>query len=449
MEKKNIYKNQEEINKRIANEMIKNMHIDVTTGSDRRSDDRIFNELKKDHLQNKKIARLVKECEEFGKQSFSLYRKGYESDIPSMDFSLFIKELISLMDVETLILFLEYYSRTNFETIYYYGSSDVDREIKRFGQSILEKSGLGIVDTEFSINQLMKNDTAQKILKEKMTSIEYNHLLSLEENKNESSHKQTIYNILSLNIDQYFISEKDMYLDFKTFLSLNYNSNTIERRFVWTNQASNHVLYYSLGIYNYNKGPMIKQLVDKYNFWLKWTKEAHSWYEEQQFIQEDTLSFNIYQSETDFYEKIKSLGLGERVYLLYDYARQTSMGEWEGDSYYATRCFGINEKNCLNKLKSIGILEESKNLKYVATKLTKQELLDKATTSGIDLKKSWTKDKMYEYLIQTQEGVNILNGYLNQIELVHLNKKYESDMFNLLNHIENNIPIIQLLCLIQ
>ena len=81
---------EKELNERIANEIIKNIHIEVTEGSGRRNDE-IFNSLKKDYFQNKKIACLVKECEEFGKQSFPLYRKGYESNMPSMDFSLFIK----------------------------------------------------------------------------------------------------------------------------------------------------------------------------------------------------------------------------------------------------------------------------------------------------------------------------------------------------------------------
>lgn len=94
------------------------------------------------------------------------------------------------------------------------------------------------------------------------------------------------------------------------------------------------------------------------------------------------------------------------------------------------------------------ILVESTDLRYVVNKLTKQELLDEATANGIDLKKSWTKDKMYDHLIQTTEGVKLLNDYLSQMNLVCLNKKYESDMINLLNHIESNIPIIQLLCLI-
>lgn len=441
---------EKELNERIANEIIKNIHIEVTEGSGRRNDE-IFNSLKKDYFQNKKIACLVKECEEFGKQSFPLYRKGYESNMPSMDFSLFIKELISSMDTETLISFLEYYGRDDFEALYGHTYSCVDSEIKRYGESILRKYGFEVVEDEDDDKiEFTKNNKVRSFLKGHMLPMEYEHFINLESKRKEISLKETIYDILSMDIDQCFISEKNMYLDFKAFLSLNYNTNSTDRRFVWTDcsHSDNHILYYSLGIYNYNEGPMIDQLIDKYNFWLKWTKEANNWYEDQMYIQKDILNFNYYQPKTDFYEKVKSLGLGERAYLLYDYTYRTNIGVWEGESYYATRSFGINEEKCLNKLKSMDILVESTDLRYVVNKLTKQELLDEATANGIDLKKSWTKDKMYDHLIQTTEGVKLLNDYLSQMNLVCLNKKYESDMINLLNHIESNIPIIQLLCLI-
>lgn len=403
----------------------------------------------KNYMLNDKIAKIVKECEAIGKTSFPLYRKGYETDYPVTDFSLFIKELIISNDSQTLIDFLEYYNQENFDEIKYPIESDINRIIKRYGLYILGKSGISI-STNYTMNSnQFFSKRIRDVLKSNMTPLEYDYFYMTFQEEKGYSYKQVINQILKIDVEQYIESELNMHLDLKSFLSINFHYNTIDRRFCWTiYDTTGIVLFYSLGIYNYTAGTQITQLIDKYNFWLKWEKEENISFKEQEYIYKDSLVFDVYNPQTDLFEKIKTLGLGERFYFLYDYAYKNYIGTWDGSSSYITRSFGINEEDCFNKLKSMELLVEATDLRFVTDKLTKIELLDLAKSNGIELKKSWTKEKMYEYFIQNQIGKDLLKERLSQMGAVCLNKLYELDVVNLLHHIEKNRPIIQLLCVV-
>ena len=394
------------------------------------------------------LKKLISECKEFGKISNPLYRKGYESDIPSMDFSIVTKELLIKRDYDTLIVFLEnlyneYYNST------WYNSYKFDYELKRYAIRLLSKFHVKIPQNTY------EEDINLFILKHKDLLeglLSYTEIEAIERycKRPEYIPSEALIKMANEDYDIYVRANDDMfYWELKTLFALYQKTPSFESRYSWINSNEAILIYYSLGFYDLALTDKWVKLKDRLLYLDKWNKEINHYVGVDYNTNFDHIQEkHINKSCTDFLQKIKQLGLVERVFFLYDFANTIGYELWNGTCSYDTKKWGINEQLCIKKLLDLDLLYPSDEFDLLSETLSKEELLSFSSQINVPIKKSWTKRKMYDTIIDTEQGKSLLIDEVRKRGVLKLNPIYKQDMDCTLQQIEYNKQILQLLCMI-
>jgi len=394
------------------------------------------------------LKKLISECEEFGKISNPLYRKGYESDIPSMDFSIVIKELLIKRDYDTLIVFLESLYNAYYNSVCY-NPYKFDYELKRYAIRLLSKFHVKIPQNAY------EEDINLFILKHKDLLdglLSYTEIESIERYCKHPEYipSEALIKMANDDYDIYVRTNDDMfYWELKTLFALYQKIHSFESRYSWINSNEAILIYYSLGFYNLALTDKWVKLKDRLLYLDKWNKEINHYVEVDYNTNFDHIQEkHINKSCTDFLQKIKQLGLVERVFFLYDFANTIGYELWDGKCSYNTKKWGINEKLCIEKLLELNLLCPSDEIDLLSETLSKEEFLAFSSQINVPIKKSWTKRKIYDAIINTEQGKSLLIDEVKKRGFLKLNPIYEQDMDYTLQQIEYNKKILQLLCMI-
>ncbi|MDR3714759.1 MAG: hypothetical protein P4L51_18240 [Puia sp.] len=149
---------------------------------------------------------------------------------------------------------------------------------------------------------------------------------------------------------------------------------------------------------------------------------------------------------TDLPEKLRQLTLGERLHF-FDFAH----GEgkyWSGISSYKTRWLGVNEEESVAHMLSLGLFEENNDIEAILETTSKGELKEAAEKAGLEVKKSWTRKKLYENLRKSQEGEAFLASFLVGRTVLLFKEEYRADMERLVafqDYIKRTVDLIAMI----
>ncbi len=143
----------------------------------------------------------------------------------------------------------------------------------------------------------------------------------------------------------------------------------------------------------------------------------------------------ILETQTDLNEKMKQLYVGERIHF-FDFASSVDfVGKyWNGGSSYKTRSIGIRENESVRKMLNLGLFMPSNSIESVSEIASKGELKEAAENAGFEIKKSWTKDKIYENLMKLEEGKVFLETYIKEKKILSFNEGYRTDLISVLDN---------------
>jgi hypothetical protein len=376
---------------------------------------------------NQKLVALIDSVRSIGHHENPLLRKEYavSSRMPCQDFSLWVSQQIKEKDFHTLWLFVKtlYNEDGNPQ-----GSFDLSGMVENIlVQTVSEKYGITSIDAKKEIDKLNLHDNKDQA-------------------QEESSLKKAFDNFFLKKFSNYIIAEDKIILELQSFFILNKGIDDFNREFWISEGKEAEVLAKILSVYSLQtKSEGFEFLIAKANKFLKEMKR-------NKFSKDYWKSYRYYKNEnidltyslvldTDLAEKLKSLSVGERLHF-FDYGTTYSYRNyWNGDSTYKTRSSGINEADSLQKIIDLNVFEIVKDIECIPEITSKGELKEKAEKHGLEIKKSWTFDKMFLNLKNTTEGLAFLNDFIKNKKILKFKPEYKSDLAKIIEY-QGKIKIV-------
>lgn len=402
---------------------------------------------------NEKIVNLINRIRPIGKSDNIFARKEYDTFMYCVDFSDFVRDLIIENDLCTLCAFLEILTMESYETksksSYHFYSILSKKAI-----SVVLDHGFPIEEHELYIayanNDREFTEKVDPLLKKHFAIYEYEKLISYLTSA-AISKKEALKHLLTNDIQKYIITEKQARDEIKSIFILYGGLAPFEKeRGYWIYGKSMPVLFYALSIYNFSTTEFINQLIERRNFFIKWSNEDLNYDIEQPMLTiEDIGNIDQLEVETDIIEKLKRLSIIERLYFLKSYAESNNCTYWNVEAVsYEIKSYGVNELQIKAKLIELDLFEYSKDTESILYLYDKSQLKEKAESAGFQLKKSWTKQKIYEYLKSTESGTMFIENEVEEKKMIKLREKYIADTTSILRYKQRIKNIIQLICFI-
>lgn len=376
---------------------------------------------------NPKLAALLDSVKSIGHPDFPLLRKEYatSSRMPCQDFSLWVSQQLKDKDYNTLWLFVKrlYNDDDNLHVGIDFSGMFDDVLVK----TVSEKYGISATDAKKEIDKLNLQDNKTKT-------------------QEASPLRKAFDNFLSKDFSNYILAEDEAILDLQSFFILNNGIDDFNREFWISEGKEAEVLAKMLSVYSFQiQQQGFEFLITKANKFLKEMKSdklSKDYWNSYQYykIGNVNLSYSL-ELDTDLAEKLKSLSIGERLHF-FDYATTYSYRNyWNGDSTYKTRSFGINEAASLQKIIGLNIFEIVSDIDSIPEITSKGELKEKAEQSGLEIKKSWTLDKIFINLKNSEKGLTFLNSFISDKMILKFKPEYKSDLTKIIEY-QSKIKIV-------
>ena len=202
------------------------------------------------------------------------------------------------------------------------------------------------------------------------------------------------------------------------------------------------------------KSSGLEILISKANQFIKKMKKEEKEYKAVYWkaipyfnITDINLSYTI-NTKTDILNKLQSLGIGERLHF-FDFASSHSFAKyWSGNSRFKTKQIGVCETESVKKMTELNLFTYTDDIECIPYIATKDEFKSKAEQGGFELKKSWNVQKIYEYLIKSEEGKIFLKNYIQVKKPVKFNAIYDDDLHLIIDFQEQIKIISQLISMI-
>lgn len=404
--------------------------------------------------QNRKIQEILDKYEGVGKTRNPLYRNNYEQNYPAGDFSQYIIKWIEENDIKTLVEFLELFYNCDYDRKVYTYAHYIFSNMCDYSMRLFAKKNIIVNEyILYNYNNLKLNKKADNCLKQNLSEYEYDYMSYCMQSDQENR-TSVLEKYIRLDYSQIVETDTKFYNEIKALLILFQDETDLRKRICLLDLFENSYIYYSLGIYDFKFTNKADILLTKRDFVNKWHFKCSESYDDT-ITELDDLDYwlniqnlpqnNILSVETDLLDKIKSLGLIERSYFLHDFALERKNNAWSGEASYHTRYKGINEKETLSKLLDLNLIEHSTDYTFIKDKLLKSDLIEICTDNNIVVKPSWTKDKIIQAIIDTDD--NILKNWATKLNFFQLNPYYEDDIDKILIHIKGNIDTIRFILL--
>jgi hypothetical protein len=369
---------------------------------------------------NELLLTIFESVKELGHSENLLLRKEYDlnSRMPSSDFSIWLINKFKNKDYESIWAFVkELYGNDEDPG----GGINVDEMMIKITTPILAKKyGMSVNETNKELVETMKSS--------EFTENSKNH---------KSRQKQLFESFLSKDLNTYIESDEKVIYEIQSFFILKSGMDDFMRGF-WIGEGSvSETLSKVLCVYDFSiKLSGFETLVLKANKFLKEMKKEEKdvgsyggWELIPYFKVKDLKkSFSI-ESKTDIQKKLQSLGLGERLHF-FDFASSNTFSQyWSGNSSYKTRSVGVCEKESIKKMVELNLFTYTNDIESILDISNKGELKDQAEKNGFELKKSWNLQKIYEYLLKSEEGKIFLQNFSQEKRGLKFNHTYKDDLF--------------------
>lgn len=378
-------------------------------------------------VSNSKLTALIDSVKSIGHPDYPLLRKEYatSSRMPCQDFSLWVSQQLKDKDYDTLWLFIKtlYNDDDNLQV-----GIDISGMFEDvLVQTVSEKYGISATEAKKEIDKLNLHDNKTKT-------------------QEVSPLRKAFENFLSKDFGNYIIAEDKAILDLQSFFILNKGIDDFNREFWISEGKEAEVLSKMLSVYSFQiQSKRFEYLINKANKFLKEMKSDELskdyWNSYPYYKISNIHSSYSLELDTDLSEKLKSLSIGERLHF-FDYATTYSYRNyWNGDSTYKTRSFGINEPASLQKIIDLNIFDIVSDIDSIPEITSKGELKEKAEQSGLEIKKSWTLDKIFTNLKNTDKGISFLNDFVRDKKILKFKAEYKPDLSKIIEY-QSKIKIV-------
>lgn len=160
---------------------------------------------------------------------------------------------------------------------------------------------------------------------------------------------------------------------------------------------------------------------------------------------------NINLSENNNTHKyLLSLPISSRLHYFdtIDYLNRKNVVSLLESTYYSTRNFGIDINDSVKLLTNSDQFILSSVNENILKSYTKDKLISICSELDIDIKKTWSKKKIFESILLNQNGKKIIGKFISENFIVFYNKKYRDELNELIQYKQSIRNIFELLCFI-
>lgn len=373
-----------------------------------------------------------------GRPNNDFIRDGYETVMPSIDFTSFFKECINNNDIESIYQYLCLLKGWGYDSeasqISGFSSSFVtDRLEKYYKNTYLIYEILAKPNNLYQYNELLHN-----IEKEfKGITVEYVLGILLPQYMND---KERVKKIAGLDFTKHLVISQECkneiltvffyllpYFDFNRGYFNSLGEDCLAER-----------VSFALTIYDFNVINM-ELMANIANLIIDTEAKNNDYYKEMpKFIGIKDTEYKTPISDS-LKDKLSSYGIAERYFLLHDLYMCGST-----EPYYKTKSMGINENDTLKRFIEDGFIIKNTDRACLMT-LTKDELINIANEQNITVRKSWTKSKIFTCITENESCSDVINKKINDLNIMQINPIYENDFKQLIDYQKEINQVVKLL----
>ena len=367
-----------------------------------------------------KLKALIDSVKSIGHPDYPLLRKEYAttSRMPCTDFSNWVSQQLKDKDYNSLWVFVKTLYNENDNLQFGIDFSEMIDEVLII--TVSEKYGVSQADAKREVGKLKLHDNKNQA-------------------KELSPLRKAFDSFLKKDFRNYIVAEDNTTLELQSFFILSNGIDDFNREFWISEGKEAEMLSKTLSVFSFKTQRQgFEYLITKANKFLKEMKTDKDtkdyWGDYPYYKIEDINSTYSLNTDTDLVDKLKSLSIGERLHF-FDYATTYSYRKyWDGDSTYKTRSFGINETSSFEKIISLNIFDIVADIESIPEIISKGELKEKAEHKGFEIKKSWTLDKIFINLKNSDKGIAFLNDIVRERKILKFKEEYKPDLEKIIKY---------------
>lgn len=432
-------------NQKTESSVFMDTSINITTNIIKGNEKQIYHKKSKSTIE---FTQLLDSVKKIGKEENPLFRRGYETSMPCYDFSLYVRVQLQNNNIDALWDFYQMYYQIESPNEERTSTSQFEMELVERAIQILKRSNPKLdIKYDFDLERIY-NDNIENALKNGFDDYDFTEFKSAIFKKPTTIHNDFI-KFIQIPLEIYVKTETKAFQDLRSFQLINGSEISHQRRGFWLTDI-NQTLVLVMSVYDYQVMPNIKILITRANKFLeRMRKDVDYWKDYPEFNMTQLKQTYELKVDTDLVEKLKSLGIAERHFFINDFAKSQNLKYWDGlKSTYKTRQMGIYEPSAREKLMALDLFDTCNDLESVLSVYSKGDLKELSENAGFNIKKTWTAQKIYDYLCQSDEGTVFLKGLLETKQILKLKEHYKSDLQRLLAYSEQIQKLVDLFCFV-
>lgn len=383
-----------------------------------------------------RITELQTELQGRGKEENPFWRKGYQTNMLSFDATNFLKSCLEKGDIESVYQFLCITKGWQYD-----GSPYMDNGyVRDMFLEMLKKyyPGKDISDLELAILEgTLPDEHFVSCIKKEFPALDTQFVLK----ELASSYKkdaQRVGEVMEMDFSAYVKISTDCRSDLLSIFVQELPANNITRGFFYAlcDDSPAEYVSYALSIYDFDV-VNTNALVQRINCTIQYERRNNDYYEDVQEAEEISGQSFCSPAGTELKMLLARYGVAERLFLLHDLYLNGS-----SSPYYKTKTMGINEEETVERSLKDGIIIKDLRQESLLM-LKKDELLDFANQLEIDVRKSWTKSKIYDAIVACQEKNSQIEQKVGEMTLYRVNPKYESEFEKLCVYQNQILPLVK------
>lgn len=383
------------------------------------------------------IIQLLKQVSKVGKTENPLWRKDYETTMPSMDFTNFIKSRLKDNDLESIYQCLCLYNDWEYDrkaySIYGYTNRMFLNGLKKYYKHSYEiEDAMGDTSSTAYILLLQR-------IREIYPNLDTQEILSLL-TPSEYKDKERLFRLIDTDFSRYVRISDECRMDLLYLFVCDFSDDSFYRGFfnVLSEDCPADKFAYAFTIYDFDVIDT-SVLVSKANIMLKDSKEMSDYYgDKSDFAALPPATYTSPVSD-ELRNILRKCGVTERYYLLHLIYEK---GYNEPD--YQTKQMGINENDAHERFIRDGLIVKNEDMDCLLMQ-GKNDLLDIADQLNVTARKSWTKEKIYNVIVADTNKQKEIREIVSGFGYYKVNPKYETEFFKLIEYRKEIAPLMHLL----
>lgn len=380
------------------------------------------------------ISQLQMKLSGLGKGENPFWRKGYQTNMLSFDATNFLKSCFEKGDIESVYQFLcisqgwqydgspyMYYSYARnifFDMLKdYYSEKDI-LDLDVLEGTLLDKHLLSCIETKFPTLD------SHFVLEELASSYKKD--------------LERVQELMETDFSAYVRLSSDCRNDILSVFVQELPAKNITRGFFYAlcdNSPAEYVSY-ALSIYDFDV-VNTNALAQRVNYTILYERRHNDYYEDVQEVEEISNKSFYSPAGTELKLLLSKYGIVERVFLLHNFYMHGF-----SSPYYKIKTMGIHEVETVEQLLKDEIIILDLRPESLLM-LRKDEMLEFANQLKINVRKSWTKNKIYDTIIACKDKKSQIEQKVGEMALYKVNPKYEDEFKKLCIYQGQILPLIK------